>query len=160
PMLDRVFHEWLQQHAGHDYIERCRIEFLHHLQLFPAETHNLDVEIVVDKFQFFPQRPERLAAAQQPSQDRRELENHVTRRVRIEASQRRKRVQGIEQEVGIDRILQGSQARMQQKALLLLQLDLKANAVEDLDLDPDRCNRRGIDQCPDPKIIQTFNAVN
>src|SRR6516162_7641745 len=49
---------------------------------------------------------------------------------------------------------------MQEKPLLLLQLDLYAHAVKHLDLDSDGGHGCSIDQCPDPQIVETFNAVD
>ena len=98
-MLDRVFHQRLQQHAGHHHIERCRLQFLHHSQLVAAEAHDFNVEIVVDELEFFVQRDKGVAAVQQSPQNRGQLDDQFARRIRIKAHQRRNRVQSVEQEV-------------------------------------------------------------
>ncbi len=150
-MLNGVLDQRLQQHAGNHDIERCRIKFLDHTQFVPPESDNFDVEIVVDKFELFPQGRKRFAAIKQPPQNRRQLEDHVARRVGIKAHQRRNRIQSIEQEVRIDLILQRLHAGVQQQALLLLEFDLNAYAVEDLEFDSDRRDRSRHRSAPRPR---------
>src|SRR5579863_6200175 len=156
-MLDRILDQWLQQHARHHHIERRWIEFLYDTQLLTAKADDFDVEIVIDKLEFFAQRSERLAAVQQPSQNGGQLEDHVASRIWIEAHQRRNRIQRIEQKVRVDLVLQRLHTSVQQKALLLLQFDLNPDTVEDFDLDSDCGHGRGIDQPPYPKVV-TFDT--
>ena len=49
---------------------------------------------------------------------------------------------------------------MQQKPFLLFQLDLDAYAIENLDLNSDRRNCRGVDCSPNIEIIRALNAGN
>jgi hypothetical protein len=100
-------------------------------RLVTAETDDFNVKIVVDEFEFFTKGNEGIAAVEQAAQNIGQLEDQLAGRIRIEADQRRDRVQGIKKEVGIDLILQGLHAGVQQEALLLLQLDLNAHAVPD-----------------------------
>ena len=85
-------------------------------------------------------------AVQQSAQNRGQLEDHVPRHIGIETHQRRNRIQRIEQEVRIDLVLQRLHARVQKKPLLLFQFDLDSDAVEDLDLDSNRGDGRGVDR--------------
>src|SRR5580692_8090476 len=105
-MLDRVFSQRLKKHTGHHHIERCRLQLLHDPQFVASETDYFDVEVVIDELQFFAKRYEGVAAAQQSSQNRRQLDDQFARRIGIEAHQRGDRVQGIEQEVRVDLVLQ------------------------------------------------------
>src|SRR6202166_2144428 len=70
-----------------------------------------EIEIVVDEFHFFAQRNERFRAVEQTPQNCRQFGNHFPRRIRIEAHQRRNRVQCVEEEMRIDLILQRLHAR-------------------------------------------------
>src|SRR5712672_574104 len=54
--------------------------------------------------------------------------------------------------MGIDLVLQCFHARVQQQALLLLEFDLNAHAVENLEFDSDRHCRRRINRRLDPQI--------
>ena len=107
-------------------LEAGRIEFLHHLQLVAPEADDLDVEIVVDEFELLAQRHERVALLEQAAENLGELEDHLARRVGIEAHQRGHGVERVEQEVRIDLALQRVHAGLQQQPLLLFQLHLNA----------------------------------
>ena len=62
PVLDGIFHQRLQQHAGHHHVERIRIEFFHHFQLVAAKADDFDIEIVVDEINLVLQGHEGVAA--------------------------------------------------------------------------------------------------
>src|ERR1700674_1035816 len=159
-MLDRIFNERLQQHAGNHHVEGSGIEFLDHSQLVPPKPYHFNVEIVIDEFEFFAQGRESFTAVEQPPQDRCQLEDHVPRHVGVKAHQRRYRVESIEEEVRIDLVLQRLHARVQQQPLLFLQLDLDAHAVENLQLDADRRHTRCVDGAVDPIVVGTLDAEN
>src|SRR5260370_10286568 len=61
----------------------------------------------------------------------------------------------------IDLVLQGFHACVEEQALLLLQFDLNAHDVEDLELNPDGHRRRGINCRLDPQIaaVQAKNGT-
>src|SRR5260370_28840835 len=118
-MLDAVFDQRLQQHAGHHRLERRRIEILDDLELVPSKTYDFNVQIIVDELHFLTQRDERIRTMQQTAKNGSELQDHLPRRVGIEAHQRRNGIQRIEQEVRVDLILQRRHARLQQQPFLL-----------------------------------------
>src|ERR1700756_4087705 len=113
-MLDRILYQRLEQHAGYHDIERSRIEFFDDAQFVASESHNFDIEIVIDEFEFVPQRHKRLAGIEKPAENGGQLENHVARHIGIEPDQGRNRIQGVEQEMWIYLILQRLHACVQQ----------------------------------------------
>src|ERR1700691_5642954 len=48
-VLDRVFDDRLQQHAGHERVERLLINFLENLELVAPKAEDLNSQITVDK---------------------------------------------------------------------------------------------------------------
>src|SRR3984957_3400476 len=160
PVFDGIFHQRLQQHAGDYDIERGSGEFLAHSQLVAPEAHNFDIEVVVDEFDFVPQGRKSFARIQQAAENCSQLEDHVPRHVGVEAHQRRNRIQCIEQKVRIDLVLQSFHVRVQQKAFLLFQLDLDADAVENLELNPDCDDRRGVDRDLYPQVSRSLEGKN
>ena len=102
PVLDGIFDDRLQQHAGNESFERLLVDFLEDLQLVAAEANHFDVEIVVDELELLAQRHERFVLAQQPPQNIRKLQHHAAGHVRIEADQRRDGIERIEQKMRID----------------------------------------------------------
>ena len=58
PVFDRIFHQRLEKHGGHQHLQRFRLEFFDDTKLVAAEAHDFDVEIVVNEFDFFAQRHE------------------------------------------------------------------------------------------------------
>src|SRR6185437_7925754 len=149
-VLDGVFYQRLQQHAGDHHIQRCGIEFLHNLELVTAKAHDLDVEIVVDEIDLILQRNECVTAVQQAAQDCGQLDDEFARCVRRDAHQRRNRIQRVEQKVRVDLILQRGHARLEQEPLLFLQLDLQTHAVPNLQLNHDHRDRRGDEENINP----------
>ena len=67
-VLDGVFDERLQNHARNDELDRVWADLLANTQLRP-EPYDFDVEVFVDRFEFFAQRDEVLVAAKQPAQE-------------------------------------------------------------------------------------------
>ena len=63
-VLDAVFHQRLQHHAGHQHIQRVRGDVRFEAQLV-AEADHLDGEVVLDEAQLVAQRAEVLVLAQQ-----------------------------------------------------------------------------------------------
>ena len=55
-VLDGIFHQGLEQHAGHHNVERLRIEILDHLQFVAAKANDFNVEIVVNEINFVAKR--------------------------------------------------------------------------------------------------------
>ena len=102
-----------------------------------AEAHPFDVEVFVDGLEFLAQRDEVLLAAEQPTKQRRELDDQHARGFGLRADERRDRRQRVEQEVRIDLIGQRIDARHHQQVFLLGQPMLDARAVPDLDGDGD-----------------------
>ena len=82
-MLDGVLHQRLQDHAGHEKVERGWLQFLYHFQLVTAEARDLDVEIIVEEFELLAQRHERISLAQQAAQNVAQLHDHLARRIGI-----------------------------------------------------------------------------
>jgi len=113
-VLDAVFDQRLQQHAGNHGFQRRRIEILDHPELVPSKAYDFNVQIIVDEFHFLAQRDERIRAVQQAAKNGSELQDHLPRHVGIEAHQRGNGIERIEKEVWIDLILQGRHARLQQ----------------------------------------------
>src|ERR1035441_1181495 len=68
-MLDRILHQRLQDHTGHEKVERGRFEFLDHLQLVTPKARHFDIEIIIQKLQLLAQGDERVSLAQQPPQN-------------------------------------------------------------------------------------------
>ena len=79
PMLDRILDERLQDHARHDRIERRQADLFVDLQL-RSEADDLDVEVLVDRFQLFAQRDEMVRAAHQTAEQARQLHDQHPRR--------------------------------------------------------------------------------
>ena len=134
-MLDAVLDQGLQQHAGHQQLQRVGIDFLHHAQLLRAKPHHLDAQVVVGKGQLFAERHIRIVILEQRAQDVAQLHNHLPRHLRPEADQRSDGIERVEQKVGIDLPLQGVEARFQHQPLLFLQLDLDAAGIPDFERD-------------------------
>ncbi len=158
-MLDGIFHQRLQQHAGNHHVERGGIEIPHNIQLVPPETQHFNIEIVIDELKLFPQRGECFASIEQAAKNGSQLENHVPRGFRVNPDQRRNRIQRVKQKVRIDLVLQRLHARMQQQSLLLLEFDLNPNAVEDFQLDSNGDHRSGVNSSFHPQV-GTLQAEN
>ena len=67
-MLDAVFDEGLEQHRGDDDVEGFRGDFFDDAELF-SEADYFDVEVVVGESQFFGQRDEGVAIAEEGAED-------------------------------------------------------------------------------------------
>ena len=85
PVLDRIFHQRLEQHGGHQHLQRFRLEFLDDAKLVAAEAHDFDIEIVVDELDFLAQRHKRIGAVQQAAQNPCQLDDQFARGVGVEA---------------------------------------------------------------------------
>src|SRR5208282_2242802 len=155
PVLDAVLDQRLQQHAGNHDCQRRRVKVLDNLELVPSKAHNFNVEIIVDELHLLAQRNERIRTMQQAAKNGSELQDHVTRRVGIEAHQRRNGIQRVKQEVRVDLILQRHHSRLQQQPLLLFQLDLDAYAVEDFQFRAHHHDHRQVDRAFDQITIQS-----
>src|SRR5947209_12076827 len=134
-MLDAVFHQGLQQHAGYHDIEGFRIKMFVDAQLLPAKASDLDVEVIVDEFHFFAKLHKFIVLAQQAAQDFRELHDQIAGFVGIESHQRGNGIQGIEEKMRVNLALQGVKPGFQQQLCLLLQLHLNAGIIPDLNRD-------------------------
>src|SRR6185437_9034661 len=142
-VLDAVFHQRLQQDGGNYDVQRFRIKILIDAKLVAAKAHDLDIQIIVNEFNFFAQLHKLIMLAQQPAQDFGKLQNQFAGAVGIKAHQGGDRVECVEQEMWINLALQGVQSGFQKQALLLFQLHLNACEVPDLNGDGNRGNRGG-----------------
>ena len=95
-MANGIFYDGLQQHAGHHGIQGLLVYLFGKGEFFRAETHHLNVQVVVDKFQFLPQPHKVFLLAQQPAQDSGELDQQTARRLGVDPGQGANRIQGIE----------------------------------------------------------------
>ncbi len=136
-MLDGVFDDGLQDHAGHQAVERVLIDLFQEAQLV-AEADDLDGQIVVDERDLFAERSEALGFSKQPAKDIRQFVNHAAGAVGIDANERGNRVQCVEQKMRVDLIRQRGQARFGQARVLRLQLAFGAIATPDAKRQRDR----------------------
>ena len=151
-MLDAVLDERLQQDAGHQNLERARIDLLFHAQLVGAEADHLDVEIIVGKLQLLAQRNVGVMVLEQGAQNVGQLDGHLAGQLRLAAHQRGDGVERIEEEMGIDLALQGVKAGFKQQPLLLFKRHLDAQRIPDLERDADHDGRAEPDQRLQPKL--------
>src|SRR4029077_15478126 len=63
-VLDGIFDQRLQQHAGDHDVQGMRIEFFDYAQFVTAKADDFDVEVIVDELQFLVQRDKRIGAVQ------------------------------------------------------------------------------------------------
>ena len=143
-MLDAVFDQRLQHHAGQQQVEGVGVDEFFNAQLF-SKTHDLDVEIVVGEAEFLAQGDEGLAVAQQYAQDVGELDDHLAGEFRLKAHQRGDGVQRVEQKVGMDLPLQCLHAGFEQELGLLFKLLFEAERVPYLQRDTNHHRRSGVD---------------
>ena len=103
-VLDGVFNHGLKQHAGNESLESVLFNFLENLKLVAAEADDFDVEIIVDKFKFFAQRDECFGACAANGAGYWIVFKglHRVRHVRIEADERRNRVERVEKKMRIN----------------------------------------------------------
>ena len=89
-MFQAIFHNRLQQHAGHERFHRRIVNVLHDFQVFAAEAGHFDVQIVVNELQFLDDYLDievaRFMLAEQPAKDVAQLQDHPPRRVRVKAN--------------------------------------------------------------------------
>jgi hypothetical protein len=94
-MLQRVFHDGLQEHAGDERIERMVVNLFVYHEIVSPEPRDFDIQIVVDKIEFFLQGHKRFMFAQQPPQNIAQLEDYAARHIRIVANQRGHRIERV-----------------------------------------------------------------
>src|ERR1019366_5899816 len=87
-VLESVFDDGLQEHAGHEGIERMLLDLLMYLKVVAAEPGDLDVEVVVNEIEFFLQWYNGLMLPQQPPQNVAQFDDHDASHIRIVADQR------------------------------------------------------------------------
>src|SRR6185436_10170201 len=87
-MLDRVFDNRLQNHAGYEAAEGRSVNLLFDSQLVLAKANLFDIEIIIDELQDLPQRDEVFMPLQQFPQDVREFYDHRSRFGRVGPDQR------------------------------------------------------------------------
>src|ERR1700730_9073086 len=131
-VLEAIFDDGLEKHAGDESFERVFLELLDDLEVVAAEAGDFDVQIVIDEFQLFVQWDEGLVLAQQPPQNVAQLQDHAARGVRVKTNQRGNGVQRVEQEMGIDLTGESIHAGLQQQLLVALQGHLDARVVPNL----------------------------
>ena len=101
-MLDRVLDQQLQQHRWQGRAERRFINVAFEAQSLLV-VHFLDGQIVVDDFEFAPQRHTRgIAVIERMPQRVRQLCDHEAGALGVFIDQRTQVVQGVEHEVGIE----------------------------------------------------------
>jgi hypothetical protein len=134
-VLDAVFNQRLQQDAGHQNLQRARIDLLFHAQLVGAKAHHFDVEVVVGKAQLLAQRNVGVVILEQRAQNVGQLHRHLARHLRLHAHQRGNGVERVEQKVRIDLALQRVEPGLEQQPLLLFKLHLDAQRIPHLERD-------------------------
>ena len=132
-VLDGIFYHGLKQHAGDKSFESLVVNFLEDLKLVAAEADDFDVEVVVDKLEFFAQRDERFMLAQEAAENVGELEDHAASHVRIETDERGDCVERVEKKVGIDLGSERVHARFQQELLIGFEVHLDARVIPNFD---------------------------
>ena len=133
-VLDGIFDNGLQQHAGDKGIQRVFVDFLENLQFVGAEAGHFDIQVIVDEVEFVAQRAQKFHAC--AAGGARILDNLITttaRHVGIVTNQRRNRVQRVEQEMRIDLAGKRIHARLQQQLLILLQVHFNPRVVPNFD---------------------------
>ena len=128
-VLQRIFHDGLEHHAGNEGVESSLINLLKYLEIFAAETDDFDIEIVVDEIKFFTQRDECFVFAQQAAKNVAEFYDDDARHIGIEANQGRDGVQRVEQKMRINLAGERVHARFQQKLLMLLEIHFHARVI-------------------------------
>ena len=93
----------------------------------------LYLQVVIDERQLLAQGHESVLLAQQAPQDCGQPVHYAARLIGIGADQGRHRIQCVEQEVRVHLTRQVHQARLNQQALLVLDLPLVAGVVPDLE---------------------------
>ena len=76
-VLDAVFDKRLQENAGHEDVERPRIDFFFDMQLVGAEADHLDVEVVVGEAEFVAEGNVGVVILEQRAQNVGELHGHL-----------------------------------------------------------------------------------
>ena len=84
-VLETIFDDGLQEHAGNKGFESVFVEFLDDFEIIATEAGDFDVEIIVDEFEFFVERNEGFVLAQQATQNIAEFEDDAAGGVGIEA---------------------------------------------------------------------------
>src|SRR5208283_1977016 len=131
-VLDAVLHNGLQQHAGDKRLQRIGADLLHDIQVVVAKARHLNVEIIVNKRKLFTERHKRFVLAQQSPEYIAEFQDHAARRVRVNADQRRNRVERVEKKVRVDLAGERVHPGAQQQLLVALQVHLDARVVPNL----------------------------
>ncbi len=86
-MTQSILHQRLQNHAGHDHIERFRVDLFQDLQLVTAEANHFNPQVVVDEIQFRLKRRKVYLRLQSAAENVGELDQHGTRRIGIKSDQ-------------------------------------------------------------------------
>ena len=113
-MLDGIFHQRLQEHAGNHAVERARLDLFHHSQLLRAKAHHFDIEVIVNKFQLLTQSKEGLRLAQKAAQNVGQLHDEQPGSIGFHPHQRGNGIQCVEKKMRIDLALQCLHTRLQQ----------------------------------------------
>ena len=98
-MLQAVFYHGLQQHAGDEGFEGHFVDFFDDVQIVVAEASDFDVEIVVDKGEFFTQGHKGFVLAQQAAEDVAELQHDAAGGIGVDADERGDGVERVEEEM-------------------------------------------------------------
>ena len=132
-MLQGVFDDRLQEHAGHKRVQGILIYVLENLQIVAAKAGYFDIQIIVDKIEFLLQSHKSVVLAQKPAENIAQLQHHHAGLVRVIANQRSDRIQRVEKKVRIDLAAERGHAGFEQQLLMLFEVHLDPRVIPNLD---------------------------
>src|ERR1700688_1876476 len=150
-MLEAIFDDGLQEHAGNEGFESVFVELLDDFEIVAAEPGYFDVEIVVNEFKFFVKWNKGFVLAQQAPQNIAEFQDDAASGVGIEADQSGDGVEGVEEEMGIDLAGERVHAGFEEQLLVALEIHFDASVVPDFQRRGDR-HERGDDCESEPPV--------
>ena len=119
PVLDRVLDEGLQEERRHERVRGRRVEVLREAEAVP-EAHALDREVAPRERDLLRERdlgPPR--EAERRPQEVREERAHAARLLGARRRERPDRVEGVEEEVGVQALLEGLELGVAREGLEL-----------------------------------------
>jgi hypothetical protein len=137
PMLDTVFDQRLEQHAGHRNFQGSRIDFPGNGQFFSAEASDLDGKVIIGGGELITELHEGIVLIEHFAQNIGEFNDELAGLLGAKADKRGNRVEGVEEEVWIDLTLKGVKARFEEETLLFFEGSLDADGVPDFERDAD-----------------------
>ena len=136
-VLDAVFDQRLQEHAGDGDFERRGIDFLGNGELFRAEAGDFDGQIVVGGGELVAEGNEGVVLAEHFAENVGELDDELASLLGAEADERGDGAEGVEEEMRVDLALESIEAGFEQEALLFFEGALDADGVPDFERDAD-----------------------